>query len=46
MKQEEFNNLMEEYERTHESRILQFARDLYMVGTFIGVAYLIIKHLI
>jgi len=46
MKQEEFNNLMEEYERTHESLILQFARDVYMVGTLLGVAYLIFKHLI
>jgi len=46
MKQEEFNNLMEEYERTHESWILQFARDVYMVGTLLGVAYLIFKTLI
>jgi len=46
MKQEEFNKLMETYQETHESSILSFARDLYMVITIIGVAYLIIKPMI
>jgi len=46
MKQEQFDKLMEEYKETHESSILQFARDLYMVGTFLGVAYLVFTVLI
>ena len=46
MKQEEFDNLMETYIATHESGVLHFARDLYMVVTFIGVAYLVIEPLI
>ena len=45
-KQEEFNNLMETYWETHESGILIFARDLYMVVTLLGVAYLIIEPMI
>ena len=46
MKQAEFDKLMEKYEETHESSLLNFARDLYMVVTFLGVAYLIILTLI
>ena len=46
MKQEEFNKLMETYRETHESSILSFARDLYMVVTLLGVAYLIIEPMI
>ena len=41
MKQYEFDSLMENYRNTHESSILTYARDLYMVVTFLGVAYLI-----
>lgn len=41
MKQDEFNSLMENYRIEHESSILNYARDLYMVVTFLGVAYLI-----
>ena len=46
MKQEEFNKLMETYRKEHESGILIFARDLYMVVTLLGVAYLIIEPMI
>ncbi len=41
MKQDEFNSLMENYRTEHESTILDYTRDLYMVVTFLGVAYLI-----
>ena len=46
MKQAEFDKLMEKYEETHESSLLNFARDLYMVVTFLCVAYLVILTLI
>ena len=46
MKQEQFDNLMETYRKTHESSILTYARDLYMVVTFLGVAYLVFTVLI
>ena len=46
MTQNEFNKLMEKYEETHESSLLNFARDLYMVVTFLCVAYLVILTLI
>ena len=46
MKQEQFDKLMETYRKTHESSILSFARDLYMVVTLLGVAYLIIEPMI
>jgi len=42
MKQEEFNKLMRTYRETHESIILPIARDLYMIVTLLGVAYLIL----
>ena len=41
MKQKEFDRLMEGYKRTHESSLLEYTRDLYMVVTFICVAYLV-----
>ena len=43
MKQEEFNILMDNYREENESILLPFAQSLYLVATFIGVAYLIIK---
>ena len=46
MKQKEFDRLMEGYKRTHESSLLTYARDLYMVVTFLGVAYLVFTVLI
>tara|TARA_R110002012_G_scaffold75971_1_gene191827 strand:+ start:10706 stop:10957 length:252 start_codon:yes stop_codon:yes gene_type:complete len=46
MEQAEFDKLMETYQETHGSSILSFARDLYMVVTFIGVAYLILTTMI
>ena len=46
MKQDEFNSLMENYRMDHESNILNYARDLYMVVTFLGVAILIIERVI
>ena len=46
MKQAEFDKLMEKYEETHESSLLNFARDLYMVVTFLCVAYLVFTVLI
>ena len=46
MKQEQFDKLMETYRNTHESSLLTYARDLYMVVTFLGVAYLVFKVLI
>ena len=46
MKQEQFDKLMETYQKTHESSLLTYARDLYMVVTFLGVAYLVFTVLI
>ena len=46
MKQAEFDKLMEKYEEKHGSSLLDYARDLYMVVTFLGVAYLIIEPMI
>ena len=46
MKQVEFNKLMETYREKSESSILEHARDLYMVVTLLGVAYLIIEPMI
>ena len=46
MKQEQFDKLMETYRNTHESSLLTYARDLYMVVTFLGVAYLVFTVLI
>ena len=46
MKQEQFDKLMETYRETHESSLLTYARDLYMVVTFLGVAYLVFTVLI
>ena len=42
----EFENNMNRYKKENESSILIFARDLYMVVTFLGVAYLIIEPMI
>ena len=46
MKQEQFDKLMETYRNTHESSLLTYARDLYMVVTFLGVAYLVFTVLV
>ncbi len=46
MKQKEFDRLMEGYKRTHESSLLEYTRDLYMVVTFICVAYLVYTVLV
>ena len=46
MKQKEFDRLMEGYKRTHESSLLEYTRDLYMVVTFLGVAYLVFTVLV
>jgi hypothetical protein len=43
MKQAEFDILMNNYRDENESTILPFAQSLYLVATFIGVAYLIVK---
>ena len=46
MRQEEFDTLINNYRDKIESGILIFARDLYMVVTFLGVAILIIERVI
>ena len=46
MEQSEFNKLMDGYKKQNESNILIFARDVYMVATFCGVAFLIYSILI
>ncbi len=43
MKQAEFNSLMDNYREKNESTILPIAQSLYLVVTFIGVVYLIVK---
>ena len=42
----DFEHHMNKYKKENESGILIFARDLYMVVTLLGVAYLIIKPMI
>ena len=42
----DFEHHMNKYKRENESSILSFARDLYMVVTLLGVAYLIIEPMI
>ena len=37
----DFEQHMNKYKKENESGILIFARDLYMVVTFLGVAYLV-----
>ena len=46
MRQEEFDTLINNYRDKNESVILEYARDLYMVATFIGVAILTIEKII
>jgi hypothetical protein len=43
MSQKEFDTLMNNYRDKNESIIYPLAQSLYLVATFIGVAYLIIK---
>ena len=38
----DFEQHMDRYKKENESSILSFARDLYMVVTLLGVAYLIL----
>jgi hypothetical protein len=42
----EFEIHMNKYKKENESGILNFARDLYMVVTFLGVAYLILQPIL
>ena len=42
----DFEQHMNKYKKENESGILIFARDLYMVVTLLGVAYLIIEPMI
>ena len=42
----DFEHHMNKYKKENESGILIFARDLYMVVTLLGVAYLIIEPMI
>jgi len=42
----EFEIHMNKYKKENESGMLNFARDLYMVVTFLGVAYLILQPIL
>ena len=42
----EFEINMNKYKKENESGMLNFARDLYMVVTFLGVAYLILQPIL
>ena len=42
----DFEQHMNRYKKENESSLLQFARDIYMVATFLGVAYLVYTVLV
>ena len=42
----DFEQHMDRYKKENESSILSFARDLYMIVTLLGVAYLILTTMI
>ena len=45
MKQKDFDRLMQNYKKKHESVILNFTINLYIVATFVCVCFLVIKVL-